>query len=340
MPFSLSLRSYRAKSYMLDKLAARTGLILDRTSQVPAGRLLLSPNWMAVYRHLAVFVAFSILGTVLIWPIFGSDYPPGVDTATFLHLSWVTKLAASGQLADPFQDPYWYGGFPYLVSYPPLGYGLVGVISFVTRLDLINVYVALLVMAYGGLATATYWLAVELGLRRWTAALAGILVALAYPVLSAIFLWGWFTSVMALPFGLVAFMLLERSLRTSRWRPAAWGGVCMALGILIHHMTGFSLGLGLVGWFVFHATSGIYSRRQVVIFSSLFAVVTILVVAPWGVPFIIHILDVGFRREIPGLWFTDLTTYRTNIIDPARIGDFVYPSYLGITLVVLAKEGN
>lgn len=340
----------------LDKLTARTDLLLDRLmwgrgerregnplAPIPAPWylvLLLRRSWLAIYRHLAVFSAFSILGAVLVWPIFGPDYPPGVDTPTFLHLSWVTKLAASGQLADPFQDPYWYGGFPYLVAYPPLGYGLVGVISFVTRLDLITVYVVLLVMAYGGLATATYWLATELGLRRWTAVLTGILVALAYPVLSAIFLWGWFTSVLALPFGLVAIMLLERSLRTGRWQPAVWGGLCMALSILTHHMTGLSLGLGLMGWFVFHAASGIYSRRQVVIFSGMFVAVMALIVAPWGIPFIMHILEVGFRREVPGLWIPDLTTYRTNILDSTLIGDHFYPSYLGITLVVLAIGGT
>jgi len=294
-------------------------------------------SWL---RHLAVFGAFSLLGAMLVWPIFGSGYPPGVDTATFLHLSWVTKLAVSGQLANPFEDPYWYGGFPYLVSYPPLGYGLVGVISFVTRLGLLDVYNVAVVMAYGGLATATYYLARELGLRQWSAALAGILTAVAYPVLSAIFLWGWFTSVLALPFGLVAFMLLERSLRTGNWRAALWGGLCMALSILTHHMTGLSLGLGLVGWFAFHAISGTYARRQVIVFSGLFTIATALLAAPWGIPAIMHILDVGFRREVPGLWLPSLTIYRAHIIDTSRIGDHVYPSYLGITLMVLALGGT
>ena len=325
---------------MLARLSAGTGLILDRTSHYPLGRLLLSRNGVAVFQHLAVFVAFSVLGVVLVWPMFGPDYPPGVDTPTFLHLSWVTKLAASGQLADPFQDPYWYGGFPYLVSYPPLGYGLVAIISFVTRLDLINVYVALLIMAYGGLAAATYWLSLELGLRRWTAALAGILTALAYPVLSAIFMWGWFTSVLALPLGLASIMLLERSLRTGSGRSAAWGGLFMALSILTHHMTGLSLGLGLVGWFLFHAISRVYPRWRVVTISGVFVAVTALVVLPWGIPFMMHILGVGFQREVPGLWQPDLTTYRANIIDPAHIGDYIYPSYLGITLMVLAIGGT
>ena len=323
----------------LGKLGARPGPLLDRTSHLPVTKLLLGRKWMTLYRHLAVFGGFSILGTVLVWPIFGPDYPPGVDTATFLHLSWVTKLAASGQLADPFQDPYWYGGFSYLAAYPPLGYGLVGVISFVTRLDLISVYIVLLVLAHGGLAAATYSLASEMGLSRWTASLAGVLTALAYPVLSAIFMWGWFTSVMALPFGLVALMLLERALRSGKWQPAAWGGLFMALSILTHHMTGLSLGLGMLGWYIFHTISGIYSRRQVVVFSGLFVAVTFLVVLPWGIPFIIHILDAGFRREVPGLWLPELAAYRTNVVDSSLIGEHIYPSYLGITLMVLAIGG-
>ena len=325
---------------MLDRLTASTGLLLNRTSQYPVGRLLLGQSRVAAYRQLGVLSVFSLLGMVLIWPIFGPDYPPGVDTSTFLHLSWVTKLAASGQLADPFQDPYWYGGFPYLVAYPPLGYGLVGVISFVTTIDLVNVYTALMVLAYGGLAATTYWLAAEIGLRRWTAALAGVLVAVAYPVLSSIFLWGWFTSVLAMPFGLAGIMLLERSLRTGRWPFAALGGACMALSILVHHMTGLSLGLGLVGWLAYHVGSGIYSRRQVVIFSGLFAVVTAAIVAPWGIAFMLHVLEVGFRREVPGLWRPDFTMYRTNIVDSSLIGIHTYPSYLGITFLVLAIGGT
>ena len=325
---------------MLDKLAARSSAVLHRTSHHPIGRLLLTQSLVKAYPQLGIFFAFCVLGIIVIWPTFGQDYPSGVDTATFLHLSWVTKLALSGDLANPLQDPYWYGGFPYLQAYPPLGYGLAGVISFVTRIDLVGVYVALLVMAYGGLATATYWLAVELGLRRRTAALAGVLTTLAYPVLSSIFLWGWFTSMLALPLGLVGFMLLERSLRTGNRGLSAWGGACMAASILTHHMTGISLGLGMAGWFLYQALSAVYSRRQVLTHSALFAAVTALIVAPWGIPFTIHILDVAFRREIPGLWLPTLTAYSSNIVDSSLIGGFVYPSYLGITILVLATGGT
>ena len=333
LPFKdAALARYRA--------TAASGPWLKHSSPLALSGLLLRSPLVGAYRHLAILGAFSMLGAALIWPIFGADYPPGVDTATFLHLNWVTKLAASGQLTNPFQDPYWYGGFSYLVSYPPLGYGLVGVISFVTRLDLIFVYLVVLVLSYGGIGAVTYWLAGELGLRRWAAALAAVLVALAYPVLSAIYLWGWFTSVMALPFALAALLMLERSLRSGKWTLAAWGGLAMALGILIHHMTGLSLGLGMVGWFIYHAISGVYPRQRVVKFSGLFMLVAAMLVIPWGIPFLIHVLGVGFQREIPGLWLPDMSIYRRHVVDASLMGEYIYPSYLWVTSLVLATGGT
>ena len=140
----------KTKGHWLDSLKTKSRPLLDRSSQLPASRLLLGTRLVGLYRHLALFGAFSILGAVLVWPIFGHDYPPGVDTPTFLHLSWVTNLAVSGQLADPFQDPYWYGGFSYLVAYPPLGYGLVGILTVATRLELTVVYSGLLVLSIRG----------------------------------------------------------------------------------------------------------------------------------------------------------------------------------------------
>ena len=114
----------------------------------------------------------------------------------------------------------------------------------------------------------------------------------------------------------------------------------MALSILTHHMTGLSLGLALVGWFLYHAASGTYPRRSVVKLSVLFGAVAFLVVLPWGIPFVAHVLDVGFRREVPGLWALSISSYSRNIIDTGLIGGFVYPSYLGITLMVLAIGGT
>ncbi len=281
-----------------------------------------------------------MLALVLVWPILGPDFPPGVDTPTFLHLSWVTKMAASGKLANPFQDPYWYGGFPYLIAYPPLGYGLVGISSIITGVHFITVYKVVLVIAYGGIATASYWLAREMGLRWWSAALAGVLTALAYPVMAALFLWGWFTSVLALPLALAAYTLLEKAIRTQKPRLAVLAGVIMSLAALVHHMTAFSLAVGLVGWFVYCLIFKRYERNQLVPLFGLFAGVAALVIAPWGIPFLVHLFDVGFRRDVPGIWLTDIGTFSSHIVNSGLIGTYVYPVYLGMVLTALAIAGS
>ncbi len=296
------------------------------------------PGW--VYRRVALLGGFSLLATVLLWPILGSDYPPGVDTPAFLHLSWVTSLAVKGQLAQPLQDPYWYGGFPYMVAYSPLGFSLIGVASALTGLSVISVYHVAMVTSYAAIGVASYWLGRELGLGWWAAILAGTFVVLAYPVMASLFLWGWFTSVMALPFFLIAYGLIERAIRTHKWQLAAWGALIMSLAVLIHTTTVLSLGLGLSGWFAARLIVDPDNRSALVLYSGLFAGIVALVIAPWGIPFLIHLLDVGFQREVPGIWLTDIGTFGSKAMDSGLIGMYSYPLYLGVLLVALTLAGG
>lgn len=322
--------------------------MLDRAIQAIAGvsrnlaRLFPIPVLGKIPRvvqlYLALGIGFTALSVILLWPITGGDYPPGVDTATFLHLSWIADLAVSGQLENPLQDPYWYGGFFYLI-YPPLGYGLVGVISAVTSINFVNIYNFLFILSYGAMGVSTWFLAREFGLRWWSAVAAGLLTTIAYPALSSVFLWGWFTSVMAMPFALVSFALLERSLRRHSGRLVVMAGALLAIATLIHHMTSLALVLGLLAWFVYHLGVGQYSRRDLVIHSLIYSVTTAIIIAPWAIPFLLEASNVGFRREIPGNWLPTLGAYRANILDPSLIGGFIYPSYLGIVPAALALAG-
>ena len=63
------------------------------------------------------------MGLVLL-PLFSAGSPPGVDAPTFLHLGWATEQALTGNLGGIVSDRFWYGGFPYLQAYSPLGYGV------------------------------------------------------------------------------------------------------------------------------------------------------------------------------------------------------------------------
>ena len=326
---------------MLERIALRAAPWVDRGSRTSIANLLLHRTPTLVYIHLVVLGAFSIISLVVLWPIFGPDFPPGVDSPTFLHLAWVTKLAVSGDLADPFTDPYWYGGYSYLAAYPPLGYGLVGVIGAIPGFSFIVVYQIFLVLGLGGIGAATYWMGREFGLKWWGAALAALLTGVAYPILSAVFLWGWFTSIVALPFALTSVILLERGVRSDRLKIAALGGICLGASTLIHHMTGAAFAMALVGWLAVHLAMGVNPRLPTIKLFALFGVVTALVVLPWGIPFLINAVDVGFRREIPGNWVSSISTYQENILRRDLIGVFTYPSYLASWLVLaLATAGT
>lgn len=293
----------------------------------------------SVVRHGAVASIFLALALVVGWPMLGGDFPPGVDTPTFLHLSWVTQQAVLGNLDKPFTDQYWYGGFPYLQAYSPLSYGMVGLVSAVTWLDLPTVYRIALVMAFIGLGLASYWLALEMGLRWWAAAMAGALTMMAYPVLAASFYWGWFSSLVALPIVIVSYILLERSLRTQRVWVAALGGLFLALAVLTHHMTAFALALGLVAWALFHLMARTYPLVRLARFSAAYVGVGIIVSLPWAIPFLIYWSDVGFERPVPGNWAFSLGEYREALLSSGRIGSFFYPSYFGTVLVPLGVMG-
>ena len=289
--------------------------------------------------HLGVMLGCTTIGAVLLWPITGGDYPPGVDTPTFLHLSWLAELAVTGQLSDWTQDPYWYGGFYYLV-YPPLSYGLVGILSAVSGANFVDVYIVLFMLAYGLMGYSVWFLSRELGIRGSAAVLAGLLATIAYPSLNAVFLWGWFTSIMALPFTLISFGLLERSLNNGSKRLAVIAGVLMAVATLIHHMTSVAVVMGLTVWFVYHLMRKLRGRRELILHSVLAASTSMILILPWAVPFLVVATGAGFRREIPGNWSAPIEAYGSNFLDPALIGVFTFPSYLGIVLTVLAMVGG
>ena len=104
-------------------------------------------------------------------------------------------------------------------------------------------------------------------------------------------------------------------------------------------MTSLALVLGLPLWFGYHLALGSYSRRDLVVYSLIYGIATILIIAPWAIPFLLEATEVGFRREIAGNWMPAISNYRANVLDPSLVGVHVYPSYLGIVITALALVG-
>ena len=178
-----------------------------RTMLIRAGGRLLRPGWPNVERwkpgaaryqvlvDSLVVVIVSVVGLVVARHLLQRGFPPGVDTPTFLHLSWFTRETLRG--AGGLVDPYWYGGFTPFITYPPLSYTLVGAMAAVPGVGFVFSYKAVLLAAYIGTGLATYLLARQVGNARPWSALAAVLTMLAYPLLVTVGLWGWFSSVMA-----------------------------------------------------------------------------------------------------------------------------------------------
>lgn len=66
---------------------------------------------------------------------------------------------------------------------------------------------------------------------------------------------------------------------------------------------------------------------------------TVLTTAVWMVPWLVHLLEVGFRREEPGLWTFPLRVYLKALTDWGLVGQYTYPSYVGMGLLFAGVGG-
>jgi len=285
-----------------------------------------------------VVVVVSIVGLVMARHLFQEGFPPGVDTPTFLHMSWFTRETLRG--AGGLTDPYWYGGFSPFTTYPPLSYALVGVLAAVPGVGLVFTYKVVLLGAYIGTGVATYALARQVGNTRPWCTLAAMVTMLAYPLLVTVGLWGWFSSVVALPLALVALAMVERAYHGGRGRFAVAGGVALGLAVLAHHMTAFAFALGLTVWVLFYYLRHPMPRRHLYRVTLLFAGATTITTLWWLVPWAVNLVEAGFEREIPGLWSFPLAKYLQAITQRDLIGFYAYPNYLGIGLIAMAVGGT
>jgi hypothetical protein len=292
-----------------------------------------------VNAHTGAAALYILMGLVFLWPMFGPGSPPGIDAPTFLHMSWVTDRALGGNTDSFFTDPYWYSGFPFIQTYPPLTYGLIGSLSAVSPVSVETWYRVVAFISFAGLGMSVYWLSGVFGLKRPFALWAGALTLLSYTVYATLGVFGSLPTLAALPFAIVSFGMLERGMRETGRRSAVTGGLLLGVASLAHHMTAGAFIMGLVPYVAFVYVSRADRRpvvgRQLMRFGLAFAAISIA----WGGFFVWELVKVGFRREIPGIWAFDLSTYRSQILNRDLIGVIAYPYYLGLVQVPLAVAG-
>jgi hypothetical protein len=290
------------------------------------------------FRHGLVALIYMAVVGVLMWPMFGPGSPPGVDSPTFLHLGWVVELALTGHLDSIFTAPYWYGGWPYAAAYPPLAYGAIGLLSAISPLPIEISFRIWTFLAFVGMGLAVYGLLLEFRIRKPVAVWGGLLALLSYPMFVSLGIFGWYSTVFALPLGIAGFAIAERSLRTVRRRDAVWAGVLLAASMLAHHMTGFGFGMAMAPWALYRLGQKRTRRR---VFKELvtLGVVFLSAISPWAVFFIPHLISVGFEREIAGNWSVDAEQMVRRSLARSFIAAEAYPSYIGMVHIPLAIAG-
>jgi hypothetical protein len=280
-------------------------------------------------------------GVVLasMWPMFGPGSPPGVDTPTFLHLASVLEQGLTGDLGALWTDPYWYGGWPYVQAYPPVAYGTIAIISALSPIPIEISYRIATALALIGLGLSVYALALEYQVHKAIALWAGVLSLLSYSLFVSLGIFGWFSTVFAIPFSIAGLAVLERAIRTGSGRAAIASGILFALSLLAHHMTGFGIAVAMVPWALYHLIAKPYPRRQTARMIAYSAAAVAAVAGVWMIAFLVHVTGVGFEREVPGNWRVDVEEMRRRAIERSFIGREAYPSYIGLIQVPLAIAG-
>lgn len=286
------------------------------------------------------YIAIVALSFVVLAPYFAAGDPPGVDAPTFLHFAWVFEQSVLGSGSSFLNDPWWYGGLPYLQAYSPAGYGAVGLLSAITPLELATAFKLVMALSLAATAATTYWLGRTLRLSALYAFFGTGLLIFSYPVIAGIGIFGWLPTLTSMPFAIGAYVYLEKWISSRNQRFAIYAGVLLGIALLAHHMTAIALGIVIavrfaVFWFDNHEDWRMSGRTVLLIGGA-----TTAVSVWWAIPFLVNTISVGFQRELPGNWEFGLSTFMTSLFDRGRIGVETYPSYVGIIQGALGIGGG
>lgn len=286
---------------------------------------------------LALALFFLGISSLIARNLLFEGLPPGVDSPTFLHMAWFTRETLLGH--GGLTDPYWYGGFSIFSIYPPLGYGIVGVIASIPGIGFVLTYKIVLLLSYSVVGTTTYYIARRLNNGFSLSLLAGLVVILAYPIQASVGLWGWYSTIVALPLALLSLILLEKAHDGNNATTAVLAGSLLGLSALSHHMTAFAYGIFLPIWLIYHLLGKTILIKHLLKISLLFLLGLTITTIWWIIPWATSLLEYGFEREIPGIWSFPLHRYFKASLDGELIGSHIYPSYIGLGLIFMAVGG-
>ena len=287
---------------------------------------------------------FISLGKRYFWLFFVSLYffaistwiltpgiPGGVDTNS--HLFKILHLSKYG-LSSPWCHA-WYGGYPFLLFYPPLSYYMAAVLSLnnpILSLKIISI------IFFSVTPSSVYFLATNLNFNEKESLLAAFLLGVSPVFIMNLLFYGRYPNVIAFP--LVCFALGTFIHSYKKNGSFTIPALIMGLLILIHHLSAF-IGFFLIS--LFSIFEIVRSRRLIIVRLLFLVTLAALVIgAVWILPFIANISYYGqfFNPAMPILTLKFLLRFYISMIGLSHIMLSMGLLLLIFFYMLSSKKGN
>ena len=218
-----------------------------------------SAAWAAFRRFVRVALAAAVAFNVVVVSIrFLDGIPLGVDSTS--HLFKIMLMTKSYQQTGylPRWNPYWYGGTPLSLLYPPLSYYITFALS-LAGLGPIFAYKLVDVLFYLLGPVVIFYLSRSLGCGKEEGILAAFLFSFSPSVVENFLFYDRFPSIVSLPVVCLFLIVLHHALTRRRaWSLVVVSGVLFGTIVLLHHLS--ALCAALLGLLL--AASEVLTYRQ------------------------------------------------------------------------------
>ncbi len=146
----------------------------------------------------------------------------------------------------------------------------------------------------------------EFGLGRKYSLLSTFIFASSYTYINNMTVFGTSPRILPSLFHVV-YILSAQAATEAGFRNAIYGGLCFGVLLLLHQLTAYAF-IMVFGVVVFVEAVKSFRSRDLKPLRSMgaMALIGFVISSWWLVPFLIHINDVGFQRNTPGLASTPL----------------------------------
>jgi hypothetical protein len=269
-----------------------------------------------------VLIASVVFSVALVSIRLMEGLPLGVDSTSHLFRIMLISKSYRENGYMPQWNPYWYGGTPLVLLYPPLAYYL-GLVPSLLGLDPVLSYKLVDVVFYLLGPMAIYCLSRTLGIDHAQSILAAFFFSFSPSVVENYLFYDRFPSIISIPVVCLFLIFLYRALCDEyKWTSLIVSGILFGTTILLHHLS--ALCAALLGLLL--ALSTVLARKKPLAITHAMAQMLLVILIGlalssfWLIPFI----------EASGRFLTN-PFYNRNVEFP-----FIRLSYFSINVVTYA----